>query len=58
MTVKELIKELETCKPDAVVSLRWLFIPLWTTLFFVYLLIWYIQMSCTISAFKIIGILF
>jgi hypothetical protein len=38
--------------------LRWLFIPLWTILFFVYLLIWYMQMSCTISAFKIIGILF
>lgn len=25
--------------------LRWLFIPLWIVLFFVYLLIWYIQMS-------------
>ena len=25
--------------------LRWLFIPLWIVLFFVYLFIWYIQMS-------------
>lgn len=25
--------------------LRWLFIPLWIALFFVYLPIWYIQMS-------------
>lgn len=32
--------------------LRWLFIPLWTTLFFVYLLIWYIQMSWYYFSFQ------
>ena len=32
--------------------LRWLFIPLWTTLFFEYLLIWYIQMSLYYFSFQ------
>lgn len=32
--------------------LRWLFIPLWTILFFVYLLIWYMQMSWYYFSFQ------
>lgn len=32
--------------------LRWLFIPLWIALFFVYLLIWYIQMSWYYFSFQ------
>jgi hypothetical protein len=31
---------------------RWLFIPFWIVLFFVYLLIWYIQMSWYYFSFQ------